>query len=195
MLFVKSFEPVGWHFTQDMLFIPKSQCCRTGDPWTTSHWSMLMVWQFWTWPDQAHISPQDVVKLRKFVQLKTAQKISDGCDPGVSFCRMTRADSFRVFHHRTKFINCKYFPLVSSAPLTKYHRARRSQPDGDGNDSQNWGYEQQCRSNASNIEDALPDRHAPWTGCASQSTMLARCCNFVVCCRPREGRKIGMPRQ
>lgn len=94
MFLVKSFNSVRWDFTQNVLLVAKGQGCRSSHSRATSHWSVLVVRQFWARAYQAHVAAQHVVELRKFIHFEAAQQISYRGNPGVSFCRVARAAYF-----------------------------------------------------------------------------------------------------
>jgi hypothetical protein len=101
-------------------------------------------------PDDAHLAPQDVDKLRQFVKREPAEETADGREP-----RVVRKHRVGTIEHRAELERDEWLPIAADALLaeddragsTEAHRHRADKPHDSGG---HGSYDQQAQ-----VEGAL----------------------------------------
>src|SRR5581483_1953413 len=124
----------------------------------------LVLKQFGPWTHEAQISTQNVIKLRKLIQLQLAQQSAQSGDAAIAIFCQTRSATFICFDsHTAEFVNGKQAAVTTHAFLDKDRRAPRCKPDAKGNHQHRRGkYDEYWKRNCK-IEEPLRAREAPLT--------------------------------
>ena len=80
----------------------------------------------WTGTNYRHITLKDIDKLRKFVYIRTTEKVPKTSFSGIINCSLFTV-SFIIHFHRTEFITHKIHTVQTRTHLLKEYRTGRSQ--------------------------------------------------------------------
>ena len=94
MLLVKRLEVLGGNSAQNVLLVAKGKSRSSGYTGTADHKRMVMMGQFRTGTNKAHIAAEDVVKLREFIEFESTQETSDRSYTRIVFHGMAGTDRF-----------------------------------------------------------------------------------------------------
>ncbi len=113
--------------------------------------------------DEAHVSLEDVEKLRKLVEARATQQFSDPCDARVVpqlehrlgqrvEAQQLRKLGFRIPDHRSKFVHPKSRTAHSDSHLQEEDRARAIHQDQEGGREEQGRKRNQCNQGHRHVE-------------------------------------------
>ena len=119
----------------------------------------IMEYSMRAWANQAHVTNQDVQKLRHFIKVCFPQKLAYGCHPGIILSCLLEARNLFCMEHGSKLEAVEWAPLPTRPPLHKKYGTRRIKPDGQTNERYEPGEDKdQHEQRSHKIDDALPNQ-------------------------------------
>src|SRR5271168_4724892 len=131
---------------------------------------------FWTGPNEAHLTAQNIPELRNFVNFGAAQKPAEFGDARVVCCRDSSAVCRLVPNHGAKFKYAEGFAQATSAFLAKKNRARTREANQDRRGQKNREGHKKPQSGEGGVEPFLAKQVIE---CAIQ--VLLQCTAAILC--------------
>jgi hypothetical protein len=109
-------------------------------------------------PDETHLAPKHIVKLRQFVDAAGPQKFAEEGQP--VFIGEQFSLGIRLIRHRAEFIHAERLPFISRADLAEENRRTVEEAHEQGCERQQGGDENQAGNGERQIENAFAFRNA-----------------------------------
>jgi hypothetical protein len=155
LAFMGRIEKRGMDVAQDFLFSAEGEggrACNAGAKRHVANGGVLR--QLWPGTDEAHVSAEDVVELRQFVELELAENAAEGRDAAVTIAGEAGTGiGSRGRDHGTEFVNAKQLPLAAHPWLDEEHRTARRELDEGGDGQHREGENQENEQRNGNVEE------------------------------------------